>query len=59
MKKIYTFGAHAVANIIGYVEAESEEEAIKLIKQGDFDEITNMDMDEPISDVLIVEDEDE
>lgn len=48
-----------VAKVKDYVEADSEEEAIKMIKSGDYDDILDEDLEEPISNINITGYEDE
>lgn len=51
--KSYNFEAKAEARIRGYVEAENEEEAKRLIRDGLWDDVIDESVDEPIWDVKI------
>ena len=49
----YNFTADAVSRIRGYVEADNEEEAKRLIKEMLWDDLFDEDLDEPISNIKI------
>lgn len=51
--KSFDFTAEMVATVKGYVEAESEDEAMRMIKNGEYDDIYDDDIDEPISNIRI------
>lgn len=57
--RTYDFTADMVAHVKGYVEASSEEEAIKLINACDYNDIIDEDLEEPISNIKITGYEDE
>lgn len=57
--KCYMFTANVITTVNGYVHAESEEEALEKIKNGNVDDIIDEDMGNDYSDIDIYDEDDE